>query len=335
MKSSLVLQEAVIVFKTFHLIADRPAFSPNEVKRLHEAKALSEKKLRSLVKKASDPLIRESAGQYTLARRRVITEAIYLERLTILEAASDMSVNQMMQQLHGMATALEPLTELSSSVAMVIDTEASTARELATDLEDLEGAGMQREFKQKMVEFKKVFANMATMVKGLISVSDELMSGKLGEILKPVIAWSVKRKQKITSLLDTLMQYDVEVNKVAGQEGVPMKQGMFGRMFGKKPAAAEKTDTAAQFKRLFDDVVRSKAPGFAKVAQTFGADMMEKPLRSVVMAFRAFDDAVSNHLDLDMIFNMSKQSFGQALKGFFGGAAHGRVGVGMGGGAPG
>lgn len=332
MPSHLILQEAVIVLETFHLVADRPAFTAEEVEQIKEEKRKLQEQHDAICSKTKSLQEANRSVSFAMKRAAVVT-AMGLERLTILEAASGLSVNEMVQQTQGMLKALSPLTELSEGLSTVVQNRAETVRGLVNDLEDLEGAGLQKEFRAKLEPFKKAFTDIATMVKGLVAVSDQLMGGKLGEIVKPVLTWAVKRKQKMGSMLETLAAYDAEANKVAGAEGSPVKQGFFGKLMGKKPAGV---NTAEQFKRAFEEVVKTKAPGFAKIALSFGADIMERPLKAVVAAFRSFDEGVANSVDLDLIFNMSKQSFGQALKGFLGGlGAGGRVGAGMGGRAPG
>lgn len=330
MSKSLILTEATAVLGTFRLITKHPAFLPEEIAALKEQKALSTARMAKLLENATRPVLREDAQLMAALNRAVVAEAINLDRLTILEAASGLSVQEMVEQLHGMSASLEPLVELSSGVGMQIDTVAAQAQDLAMQLEDLEGAGMMREFRAKMGEFQQVFAKIAGMVKGLVAVADELHSGKLREILGPVLQWVVKRKQKTSSLLDTLQRYDAEVGKVAGQEGVPMKQGFMSRMFSKAVPQHAKTNTAEQFKRAFEQIVASKAPSFAQAAKAFGADIMDKPIQLIFRTFGEFDNAVARNVDLDMLADMTKQSFGSALKNFAGGFFGGAKGMGMG-----
>lgn len=328
MSKSLILTEAKAVFGTFTLLTKHPAFLPDEIASLKEQKALSEARVSKLLENLASPILREDAQVMAALESQLVKEAIGLDRLTILEAASGLSVQEMVGQLHGMAGALEPLVELSPGVGMSVDTVLAQAQELAIELEDLEGAGMMREFRGKMGEFREVFAKLAGMVKGLVAVSDELHSGKLREILGPVLQWVVKRKKKMTSLLDTLQQYDAEVNKVGGD--VPMKQGYFSKLFTSKAPTAGATNTAEQFKRAFEQIIASKAPSFAHEAKAFGADVMEKPIQLVFKTFSQFDDAVARNVDLDMLASMTKQSFGSALKNFAGGFFGGGRGMGVG-----
>lgn len=324
MSDVLMLQEATIVFNTFGLVVDFPAFTPRQKVKLAEAKKACKETLGKLVKESR--ILRENQKETVKIQRAIIKESIKIERMTILEAASSMSVNMMVNQMSGMTQCLQILLSsgMGDSLVPVLKS-AAAARDLARDIEDLEGAGMHRDVKSAMEQFKKYFADVAGAVKGLVAISDELVSGKLADIVRPVIEWVIKRKQKTVSALETFASYDQEVNKVAGSEGIPMKRGLFGKMFG-GPA---KTNTAEQFKRAFDEIVKTKAPSFAKSAHNFGAMMMELPLKQIITAFNQFDNKVSSDLDLDFIASMSKQSFGSALKGLFGGAAHGHVGVGM------
>lgn len=323
-----MLTETVVVLKTFKLLANHSAFTPREVKALREAKAASVKRYRKLVAEVNDPILREDAQAQRVLHASIVNEAVKLERLIILEAASSLSVQEMVDQLNGMLVALESLVPLSSAIGMQIDTVADRAKSLAIEIEDLEGAGLAREFRAKLAELREVFAKVASMVKGLVAVSDELHAGKLGEILKPVLAWVTKRKKRTTSLLETLLEYDAEVGKVAGD--VPMQQGFFGRMFKRSAPRPEQTNTAEQFKNAFEQIIASKAPGFAKDARSFGADLMEAPIKLVFKAFQEFDNAVANNVDLDMLASMSKQSFGSALKSFAGGFFGGGRGIGLG-----
>lgn len=340
MKNSLILEEATIVLKTFRLVADRRVFTEKQAATIRSDKKLSEVRLAKLARETakltesftgkktlSEQILRESVADF---RREIFNEAIKLENLIILEAASNMSVGQMTQQMSGMLSALDPLMTLSQTLASNVEQLAHQARSMATDLEDLEGAGIDREFQLKMKEYTSIFSQIASIVKGLVAVADELTSGKLAEIVGPVMQWMLKRKQKMVSMLETFHMYDLEVKKVGG-DAKATGGGFMSRLLKK---SSSQVDTASQFKQTFDQIVKSKAPGFAKLSQSFGGEMMEQPMRAVWMTFKAFDDGVANEVDLDFIFNMSKQSFGSALKGLFGGGAYGRTGAGMGGSAP-
>ena len=143
----------------------------------------------------------------------------------------------------------------------------------------------------------------------------------------------MKRKKKATSLLETLMEYDSEVKKVGGAEG---GGGMMSRLLKKSSAGV---NTAEKVKHEIESVIKSKSPGFAKIALNFGADLMERPIKEIARAFKAFDNQVASKVDVDMpelcryrlLASMTKQSFGSALKGFLGGLTGGErhIGVGM------
>ena len=139
------------------------------------------------------------------------------------------------------------------------------------------------------------------------------------------MAWVMKRKKKATSLLETLMEYDSEVKKVGGAEG---GGGMMSRLLKKSSAGV---NTAEKVKHEIESVIKSKSPGFAKIALNFGADLMERPIKEIARAFKAFDNQVASKVDVDMLASMTKQSFGSALKGFLGGLTGGErhIGVGM------
>lgn len=329
-----LLNEAVVILETFRLMVDVPAFSDSEKASLREEKAASRTRFEGHVAVANSLNESRTPRKFAAARRAAIKEAIVLERLTIMEAASSLSVNEMANQLAGMVKSVAPIAQVSESVVNEVQQKAEAAHAMVMELEDLEGAGMSGEFRKKLGEFKTLFGDVATVVKGLVAVSDELFSGALAEIINPVLSWVVKRKQKTTSLLETFEAYDAEVNRATGGGAeTPMKQGYLSKLFSRSKPTAGASNTADKFQKAFESIVRSKAPGFAKLATRLGGDLIMKPIRAVLSAFKAFDNSVASSLDLDMILNMSKQSWGSALMGFLGTGLQGRgMGVGMAGG---
>ena len=219
MSDTSVLKEAAVVLSTFGLARDIPAFSSTERVRISEGLKTSKARITKLLEQRKSPILREDAGLLKMLDREIVKESVKYERYVVLEAAKELSVGEMAHQLDSMVSAMGPLAELSEGLAAVISAKAGAAKDAAVALEDLESAGMKKDFGSKLAEFKKLFADVGVMVRGLIALSDDMQSGKLAETLDPIMAWVMKRKKKATSLLETLMEYDSEVKKVGGAEG--------------------------------------------------------------------------------------------------------------------
>lgn len=337
MKQRPRLDEAMVILSTFKLAKNRPAFTAAEITAIRENKAASAKRMSKLLKECNDPILKEDAQVLHAVRRQVVKEMIKLERFTILEAGSALSVEEMVQQIHGMTMALTPLTRVSESLSHALSFKADRAQAIVSELEDNEanstiGLRTTSGGRSAMKELQSLFADIAGMVKGCIAISDSLTDGKLAEILNPIMH-GMKGQKGMVPLLKSLAQYDDQVKGVGANEEGP--GGIGGQASGALSflaKSAKGVSKAEDFKRAFTEAVRSKAPGFAKIAEHVGAELMEVPLPIIMKSFRAFDSTVANDVDLDLIMSMTKTGFGAAVKNLFGGLGAGKMGGVFGGG---
>lgn len=251
---------------------------------------LSESRLRALVAASKDPVLRESRF-FEDHNRALVKEAILFERLTLIEAAN--------ADPHHTAEMMDGMITIAGMLANRLGDQELAGKLDSIRIPDVFELDSMHLSKPHLKKFMKDFADVATLTKGLLALSDDLgdqqggMGGGAQEVIKTL--QSAGGFEKDGTLGNALFAYDN-----ASDPGHNRKKLGFGR--GKQ---------VNMEKKLKDSIARTlktKAPGALKLinVDSLVNSMKAIPMERIVRAFRAYPAGVQHYVDDDMLMSLSK-----------------------------
>lgn len=240
--------------------------------------------------------------------RAIVKEAIVFERLTLLEAAGS-DVHHIAEMMEGMKMSAGLLAKRLGLGGLEIWLDGFRI----PDVFELDSMFLS---KPHLKKFMKDFADIASLTKGLMALSNDLgetqggQGGPLGEILKSIQGGTAKMgsDHPLGHLIDT---YDLDVTSMKK----PGKPSLGSRIksklgFGKGTAGTDQVshNTKGKFEAAISNILRTKAPASVKIInpQEMTAALMKQPIKQIIRAFRAYPASVTHYVDDDMLMALSK-----------------------------
>lgn len=280
----------------------------NKAQELHneiaKARLESKKKLSKLIETYS----RLDEGRRTKGMgRTLVKEAILFERLTLLEAAGQ-DVHHIAEMMEGMKMSAGMLAKRLGLGGLEIWLDGFRI----PDVFELDSMFLRKDLLKK---FMKDFADIASLTKGLMALSNDLgetqggQGGPLGEILKSIQGGTAKMgsDHPLGHLIDT---YDLDVTQMKKPKA-SLGARIAGKLgFGKGKMGADQVshNSKGKFEAAISNTLRTKSPAAVKIInpQELTAALMKQPIKQIIRAFRAYPASVTHYVDDDMLMALSK-----------------------------
>lgn len=239
----------------------------------------------------------------------VLNEAVRLERLVILEAASTKDFMQLQATFRSMVRAASvvvkwfPGTELSTKVETMKTQGIELLNALYEHIKELETGSthskLDKGLSAQRDQFLKVFTDFSLVFKGLMSIADIFANDDGYTGMQDVIA-SLERDDLSSLPLGVAIQsYDMRGDETRN----PLRPGQAPRKIG-GGFLAKKFDKAVL------DAIGSKSPGFARLIapQVVLQALRQKSSDQLIAYFTRFNDYVAQDVDTDYLMSLTKNS---------------------------
>ena len=276
--------------------------SESTSRALTNRRVISEARLRSLIKTRDRRSLTES-HIFERYDREIIIEAIRYERLVILEAFSNMSTDEVVEMywyfkesIKNLLTALQAREALNQFNGIIVH--GDDAMNMLTRGVDIESG-----YSQKI---QKVFTDVVTVVRGLMSLSDNFTdrSSPVGDMWNSAMQISIRSGVSGGPLFgSTLLDTFKEIDKVKAQH--TKKKGGFWGSIVKNKSKSKGVD----FKDAVAKVLKSASPGFSRLIDidNLTTSIMNLVPEKIEEPFTYFDNTITNIVDDEQLTDLLSQ----------------------------
>lgn len=224
--------------------------------------------------------------------KKIVKESILLERHMLIEAAGQ-NLDKMAEMMDGMLLTAKKLAERTANEDLTVRLDTY---HVPTD-EEIDAMSVR---KDNLKKFMKDFADVSSITKGLMALSDDVSNlkagegGAIAEIIKTLMA--VGGPFSEGSLGDALFAYD--------NATLPIKKGGF-----LKGKTVKLTDKLLQ---AVTTTLKTRSPSSVKLLnpQKIVSSLLAMKMKEIVRVFSAYGGSVMHFVDNDFLLNMAKQPLG-------------------------
>ncbi len=312
--------------------------SESDKEFLSECVENSQKRLTFILAKNLNESKLDSANLNKL-HEEMLSEAIKLERFTILESISSKDFYEVQKNFRSLMKSCQilikwfPGTALSSKIDYLSESGIELLSDLYDHIKDLEvgsnqesmGIKLDKSLSQKRDQFMKVYIDLTIVLRGMMAVADLFSEDTIGYNEIKGMFHALEQDGLSSEPLESAFQsYDGTTGKRNALPGTSTgiandsKMGSFLSKYIKKDFL-QQSKSIKKFQKIIAQTIMTASPGFNKIVpiQDVIELMLSRSVDQLKAYFQRFNDLIATDVDVNFLLQMSKNqhSVGSLFKG--------------------